>query len=434
MSRCLLSLLGVWMTTGIIACFSQVSSSGSPASHVASPTSRSDSSAPVILVSIDGFRRDYLDSFPTPVLHRLAQDGVSAEGMRPAFPSFTFPNHYTLVTGWYPEDHHIVANAVYDSATHHTLTMRSAAEASWWSWRGEPIWVTAAKHDLNSATMFWPASEALIHGYRPTYWRAYNQQMPDTARVAQVLTWLDLPRRKRPTFLTLYFDAVDHAGHIRGPWSPGTRAAVIHIDSMIAMLVCGLETRHLAQTANLVIVADHGMTVVSHQRTVAVADVIDTNMVLTAEQGPYMWLQAKDGDQVALLTALQRLPHIRAYFRPESPAPLHVRHHPGHFAILVLADDGWSILKSRQSRSPVNTPGSDQEAGQHGYDPAYPSMWALFVAHGPSFKKGARLPVFDNVNIYALLSYLLHVPPAPNEGELSVFAPALRAKIDSTLQ
>src|SRR5580704_2349251 len=402
MSRRLLGLLGVWVPTCVMACFSKVSPGSSPvalptsASHVAPSTLPSGSPAPVILVSIDGFRRDYLDSFPTPTLRRLAQDGVCADGMRPAFPSFTFPNHYTLVTGWYPEDHHIIANTVYDSATHHTLTMRSAADASWWSWRGEPIWVTAAKHGLNTATMFWPASEALIDGYRPTYWRAYNQQMPDTARVAQVLTWLDLPPRERPTFLTLYFDAVDHAGHIGGPWSPGTRAAVIHIDSMISMLIRGLEMRHLAQTINLVIVADHGMTVVSRQRTVAVADVIDTNTVLTTEQGPYMWLQAKDGDQTALWTALKRLPHIRVYFRTESPMHLHVRHHPAHFAILVLADDGWSILKSRPSQPYANTPDSDEEAGQHGYDPAYPSMWALFIAHGPSFKERTRLPVFDN--------------------------------------
>ncbi|HXC25120.1 MAG TPA: ectonucleotide pyrophosphatase/phosphodiesterase [Gemmatimonadaceae bacterium] len=393
------------------------------------PPSRSGAPAPVILVSIDGGRHDYLDSFPTPALHRLAQDGVRADGMRPTFPSVTFPNHYTLVTGWYPEDHHIVANTVYDSVTHHTLTMGSAAEASWWSWRGEPIWVTAAKHGLKTATMFWPASEAQIDGYRPTYWRAYNHQMPDTARVAQVLTWLDLPPQERPALLTLYFDAVDQAGHIGGPWSPGTRAAVIHIDSMIALLVRGLEMRHLAHTVNLVIVADHGMTVVNRQQTIAVADVIDTNTVLTAEQGPYMWLQAKDGDQAALLAALQRLPHLRAYFRTDAPLSLHVRHHPGHFAILALADDGWSILKSRSSSSP--SAGRSEEVGAHGYDPAYPSMWALFIAHGPSFQAGTRLAVFDNVHVYALLAHLLNVPPAPNAGDLSVFAPVLQTKIDS---
>jgi predicted AlkP superfamily pyrophosphatase or phosphodiesterase len=346
--------------------------------------------------------------------------------MRPAFPSVTVPNHYTLVTGWYPEDHHIIANTVYDSATHHTLTMSSAAGASWWSWRGEPIWVTADKHSLKTATMFWPASEALIDGYRPTYWRAYHQQMPDTERVAQVLTWLDLPPQERPTFLTLYFDAVDHAGHIGGPWSPGTRAAVIHIDSMIALLVRGLEMRHLAHRVNLVIVSDHGMTGVSHQRTIVVTDVIDTSKVVTTEQGPYMWLQAKDGKQAVLLAALQRLPHTRAYFRTDSPTPLHVRHHPGHFATLALADDGWSILKSRPSSS---TPtGNDEEGGQHGYDPAYPSMWALFIAHGPDFTAGTRLAVFDNVNVYPLLAHLLHVPPAPNAGNLSVFAPVLQTR------
>ena len=228
-----------------------------------------------------------------------------------------------------------------------------------------------------------------------------------------------------PCILTLYFDAVDHAGHMGGPWSPGTRAAVIHIDSMIAMLVRGLEMRRLDQGVNLVIVSDHGMTTTSQQRTVAVADVIDVNTVLTADQGPYMWLQAKDGDQATLLASLQRLSHIRAYLRTESPTHLHVRHHPAHFAVLVLADDGWSIMKSRPS---ANTAGGGEPAGQHGYDPAYPSMWALFIAHGPSFKERTRLPVFDNVNIYVLLAHLLQVPPALNMGDLSVFAHVLKAR------
>ena len=405
-------------------------SAGALSAPVTAPT-RTPQAAPVILISIDGFRTDYLDSVPTPALHALAHEGVRGDGMRPAFPSWTFPNHYTLVTGWYPEDHHIVDNSIYDSAAHETLTMSSAAHASWWHWRGEPIWVTAARHGLKTATMFWPASEAVIDGYRPTYWRAYNESLPDTARVSQILRWLDLPSKQRPAFMTLYFSAVDHAGHRHGPWSVETRRAVIHIDSMIGALVLGLKRRHLDHEVNIIVVADHGMTAVNRTRTVALSDVLDVNTVITSEEkGSYLWVQPTGGDQTQTLAALRRLPHVRVYSRGAIPPALHAREDPGHFPILLLADDGWSIFKSRSvlSSSLSHIAASAFEMGQHGYDPAYRSMQALFLADGPSFRSGTHLPLFDNVDVYPLLAYLLRIPPAPNAGTLDVFTSVLSAE------
>ena len=68
----------------------------------------------VILISLDGFRYDYIDKFAPPTMNALAKDGVRAKWMIPSFPTKTFPNHYTIATGLYPEHHGIVENNVWD--------------------------------------------------------------------------------------------------------------------------------------------------------------------------------------------------------------------------------------------------------------------------------------------------------------------------------
>jgi predicted AlkP superfamily pyrophosphatase or phosphodiesterase len=168
----------------------------------------------VILISFDGWRWDYLDRYEAPHLRALAARGVRAEGLIPAFPSVTYPNHYTLVTGLYPDHHGVVANSMVDpaiGADRFTMSSATARDPSWWG--GEPIWTTVIKRGGRSASMFWPGSEA----NPPTYWLPYDGAMPNSARVARVLEWLRLPDAARPSFVTLYFSDVDSAGHRYGP-------------------------------------------------------------------------------------------------------------------------------------------------------------------------------------------------------------------------
>ena len=171
-----------------------------------------------ILISIDGFRADYIDRARTPMISRLAKDGAQA-AMRPSFPSKTFPNHYTLVTGLRPDRNGIVENNMEDPAipgvTFRMSNHEAVVDRRWWD-QGEPIWVAAERGGIKSATMFWPGSEAPIRGVRPSYWMPYNHDMPSEARVDQVLSWLDLAADRRPGFVTLYFDIVDGAGHAGG--------------------------------------------------------------------------------------------------------------------------------------------------------------------------------------------------------------------------
>ncbi|WP_082488914.1 ectonucleotide pyrophosphatase/phosphodiesterase [Duganella sp. Leaf61] len=234
---------------------------------LAAATANAKPARPVILVSIDGFRAEYLDRGVTPNLARLAAGGVRAVAMRPSFPSITFPNHYTLVTGLRPDHHGIVENEMNDVAIpgqHFTLKNRAAViDRRWWD-QAEPVWVTAERHGVRSATLFWPGSEADIRGVRPTVSPRFDGKLPADARVDLLLSWLDRPADQRFGFMTLYFDDVDHAGHDFGPDAPQTTTALAVVDRAIARLQDGLAARQVE--ADLVIVSDHGMAALSHRQ------------------------------------------------------------------------------------------------------------------------------------------------------------------------
>lgn len=369
--------------------------------------------APLIVVGFDGFRRSYLDTDSTPVLHDVARTGVIAEAMIPSFPSVTFPNFYTLATGLYPEHSGIVANDFYDSVFHASFSMRNAAihEARWWN--GEPIWVTAVKHGERSATMFWVGSEAPVAGHYPTYWKPYDGSVPFGARVQQVMQWLDLPPDRRPQLIMVYFSEPDASGHRYGPDAPQTAAAVARVDSVLGELVDGLRARDLYDRVNLIIVADHGMSAVSPDRVVYLDDVVDSASVRVVTLTPVLMIEARDGNNEALLARLQRLPHVTVWRKADVPARLHYNEGRRIAPIVGVADDGWMIAW-RHGHALT-------ERGAHGYDNADASMRALFVAHGPAFRPGATVAAFPNVDVYSLMAHLLDVLPAPNDGSLAPF-------------
>src|SRR5713101_5394570 len=196
----------------------------------------------LILVSFDGWRWDYIDRQPAPNLRALAARGVRATALIPSFPVLTFPNHYTLVTGLYPEHHGIVGNVMRDPLMPDKFTMRAetAKDARWWG--GEPLWVTAIRQGRRADAMFWPGSEAAIGGVRPTEWRSFDDKVLNADRVKQVLDWLALPPDQQPSFVTLYFSEVDHAGHDYGPDSPQVLEAAHHLDEALGQLVSGVRT------------------------------------------------------------------------------------------------------------------------------------------------------------------------------------------------
>jgi predicted AlkP superfamily pyrophosphatase or phosphodiesterase len=406
------AFLGLLLAACLTAC------AGLPPLVPQAPSEKAGVRPLTILISIDGFRPDYMTRAEAPTLSSLAESGVVApRGMRPSFPSITFPNHYSLVTGRRPDNHGIVANVIEDpriSEVPFTLGNKAAVtDRRWWD-EAEPLWVTAEKSGVRTATMFWPGSEAAIHGVRPSQWAAFDQSLSSAARVDVLLGWLRDPAR-RPGLATLYFDIVDTAGHRFGPDSDETRASVAEVDRAILQLIEGLKTLNLDGQVNLVIVADHGMAAVPVGQTI-ISDQADPGAVRMVYSGASAGFALKSGQEARGEAALLR-PHdnMTCWRKSEIPARLAFGKNPRVPAIICIARVGWYIsnAESAARRRPET-----RTTGAHGYDNAAPEMAALFVASGPSIRKGGKAPDMDNVDVYSLLAALIGVTPAPSDGRL----------------
>lgn len=380
--------------------------------------------APLILVSIDGFRADYAGRGLTPTLSALAAEGAWApEGMRPSFPSNTFPNHYTLVTGLRPDHHGITDNTLYDEARPGVRFSMGArdqvVDPFWWN-GGEPVWVTAERAGLRTATMFWPGSEAPVRDVRPWSWSVYDEAVSAFDRVDRLLAWMDLPPTERPAFMTLYFEAVDTQGHRTGPDGAALNQALGDVDAALARLVAGLKARGLYDAVNIVVVADHGMAETSPDRVLFLDDVapIESLRVITSGWTTSLFALTP----AAEAAVLGKHPHLECWRKGEMPTRFHYGTHPRIPQIICLSETGWLVTtRARYAERPMTGVG-----GSHGADPDDVRMRALFVARGPAIRPGARLPVFDNVSVYPLLMTLLGLPPAPNDGDPKDTAAALR--------
>jgi len=386
-----------------------------------------NASPTLILISFDGFRWDYRTMYSPSNINRLAATGVSAD-LIPSYPSKTFPNHYSIVTGLYPGHHGIVANTIKDPPTGRRLSMSNSIEngdAMWWG--GEPIWVSVQRGGMSSAAMFWPGSEAPIEGHRPNFWAPFNSSLPGNNRVDQVLSWLDLPKGRRPSLLTLYFSDVDAAGHNKGPNSDAVRSAVRRADGYLGRLVRGLERRHLTDKVNIVIVSDHGMAETNTNRVIVLDDYISADDVEIIDINPTLGLFPKPGREEAVYKSLVNAhPHLKIYRKQETPERWHYRDHPRIPPIVGVADEGWQVLPRATWRERV-AKGQTGVRGEHGYDPGEAtSMRGIFIASGPSFKSGVVLPAFENIHIYDALARALGVTPARNDGDPAVADSMLR--------
>jgi predicted AlkP superfamily pyrophosphatase or phosphodiesterase len=381
----------------------------------------------VILVSFDGFRWDYPTKAPTPHLRTLMTRGVHAQNLIPSFPSKTFPNHYSIVTGLYPGHHGIVANNIFDPPTGRTFATNKRAEVQdpmWWG--GEPIWTLVERAGKSTAPLFWPGSEAPIKGVMPRYWTPYDENLPAASRIDRVLAWLDLPAAERPVFLSMYFEDTDAAGHRYGPDSPEVRAAITRDDGYVGLLVEGLTRRGILDRVNIVVVSDHGMTPIDDARVVVVDDYISADDVVISDINPTLGLFPKAGKQESVYRALVGAdPHLKVYRRETMPERWHFRDHPRVPPILGVADEGWQVLR-RTTFDSIKAGKIMGGRGQHGYDPQLMSMRSIFIAAGPAFKRGVTVAPFENVSIYNALAKILGVTPAPNDGDPAVARRLLR--------
>jgi predicted AlkP superfamily pyrophosphatase or phosphodiesterase len=384
------------------------------ASSCTTPPKVAAGNGPLILISIDAFRWDYLQKYDVPTLRLLAAAGTHARRLIPSFPSRTFPNHYTLVTGLRPEHHGIVNNYFHDPALKADFA-KPNNETYWWN-GGEPVWITAEKQGVRSACYFWPGSEVELQGRHPAFSKPYDRKFRPTQRVAGLLEWLALPEIERPKFYTLYLDAVDVASHTYGPDSSETAAAAHEVDGALAQLLDGLAKLGLRDTANIVVVSDHGMSETSPDRVVFFDDLMDMSLVTVEANGPHGGVRPKPGVDTAALVASIRTkapPQVHVYRREEVPERLHYRANDRIPPIVFVLEDHWCI--EQKTGWPVLQARFDR--GNHGWDPATPNMGALFIASGPAFRRGVELPDVENIHVYELVCAVLGLTPAPNDGD-----------------
>jgi len=386
----------------------------------------------VVLVSIDGFSWDYLAKgyYPTPTLDAFRAKGVTAQ-LHPQFPTKTFPNHYSIITGLYPEKHGIVGNVFWDPVMEKTFSLSDAVgmrDPDWWG--GDPLWNLANRSGLITASYFWPGSETWINGTRPNYVKVYNSSVPSIKRVEQVLTWLDMPSSRRPSFITMYFSDVDTAGHRYGPDSYAVANAVADLDSSLGTLFYGITARQSALDIHTIVVSDHGMQTIAGgvflddyipESTLAGFRMPDMN---TASVN--IWLDESQVPDVML--ALKDMKNAKAYQKSQIPPALHFNDSIRIAPIFIIADVGYLITTRRTwSQHPALLTG-----GSHGWDPKNPNMTGIFLAQGSRFPASSNIKSFQNIEVYNLISEILGITPTPNNGTSPYLPDILKAKTKST--
>lgn len=379
------------------------------------------SKSPLILVSLDGFRAAYLKDHMSrlPIINKLRNYGTTTHNMRPVYPTKTFPNHYSIVTGLYPESHGIVDNKMYDVTRNAFFSLKTAEKhnASWY--QGEPVWITAMHQNLKTGTFFWPGSDVAINGSYPNFYKNFDKKIPFESRVKTLLEWISLPELERPDFYTLYLDEPDSTGHSFGPKSQQVIDALERVDWTLGELMDGLYTKNLHQCVNIIIVSDHGMEEASCDRAVYVSDYQKETSDFTVIQGPAARIRPKrlpedyfTFDYEGLIKNLScRVPDqsMRPYLKEDLPKRFHFANNKrierGH----LYMKEGWQAALSQRDVKYCS-------GGFHGSDNVFKNMQAIFIGYGPGFKTNLVVPPFENIEIYNLMCDLLEIQPSPNNG------------------
>ncbi|KAG9149476.1 hypothetical protein Leryth_023320 [Lithospermum erythrorhizon] len=378
----------------------------------------------VLLVSTDGFRFGYQFKTPTPNIDRLIANGTEAErGLIPVFPSLTFPNHYSIVTGLYPAYHGIINNYFVDPSTGEGFHMLSH-EPKWWL--GEPLWETVVNHGLKASTYFWPGSEVNKGNWTcpEFYCKRYNESVPSEERVDTVLSYFDLPSDDIPSFMTLYFEYPDHQGHKVGPDDPQITEAVAKVDSMMGRLINGLEKRGIFEDVNIILLGDHGMVGTCDKKLIFLDDLapwIQVSKDWVQSYTPLLAIRPPSNystkDIVSKMNEglssgkVNNGQHLKVYLKEDLPSRLHYSESERIPPVIGLIEEAFKVEQKKYKKQECG--------GSHGYDNAYFSMRSIFIGHGPQFARGKKVPSFENIQIYNLVTKILNLQGASNNGTMS---------------
>ncbi len=376
----------------------------------------------VILLSLDGFRWDLAQKFQAKNILALAQEGVQAEKLLSTYPSLTFPNHYSIVTGLYPVHHGLVDNHFYDTQKEKYYIKSSvdgATDSTWYG--GEPLWRLAEQQGMLSAVYFWPGSEHSKNGIRPSYYYKYNEVTPMPQRLGVIKNWLELPAERRPHFINIYFPEVDKAAHKFTAESAQAEAAVLKMDAMIGELRQIIKASQLP--VNLIVVSDHGMTPINQSLTIPKPKALQNDQVIVPAGNALLHVHIKDKTQVKPIykALVAEADGYQVYLRDKTPKRWHHRTADDRFNRL-----GDIILVAKLPRF-FNINNRLPDPGQHGVDPAHPDMGGIFFAQGPQFKSQVKIPAFENIHIYPLITEILGLKiTEPIDGKLKVLKKTLK--------
>jgi predicted AlkP superfamily pyrophosphatase or phosphodiesterase len=372
----------------------------------------------ILLISFDGFRWDYLDRGLSPNIEKFYNDGIRAVSLQPCFPSKTFPNHYSIITGMYPENHGIISNYFKDIKRNQVYRLGDSAEVRNSEWYlGEAFWETAERNGIKTASYFWPGSEVHLSYRHPSYFMEYNQQTPYKDRVDGVINWLKLPKEKRPHFITLYFEDTDNTGHDFGPDSKEVNESIIRLDNIVKYLDESLKSINFRDSINIIIVSDHGMTSTPKEKIINIESIVPDFGCKFIEPGPVMKI---DCDINKIETVYQKLKqnenHYRVFKREDVPDYFHYSKNPFISPIVIVADLGYSLVDNRMMKKSE----TDWSLGNHGFDNHALDMHGIFLANGSKFRKNYKTGSVLNIDIYSLLCKIFDIFPRANiDGDLS---------------
>jgi len=379
-----------------------------------------------ILISLDGFRADFLYRNLTPTLNQFVAEGISPKYMMPSFPSVTFPNHYTMATGMYPEAHGVVGNTFWDPELeqefYYTDPKRSL-QPHWWG--GEPLWVTAEKQGVRTAVHMWPGSEAHILNQEIAYIDKYNGSEVLPTKVDRIMELLDLPGPKdigasantpRPQLIAAYVPDVDGDGHRFGPNSTEIRKTIANADTMMAGILAGLHARNLTDIVNVIVVSDHGMATTDKTRLIQLEDLIDPAELSHTDGWPLYGLRPKDPASLhrlynQLLERTKDNPNLDVYLRDENmPERYHFSKNDRIAPLWIVPKTGWAIVTKDEFNVEVGLKTGEEyhPKGLHGYDHEHPLMRAVFIARGPAFphEAGSRMEPFRKLMFSSHRTYI----------------------------
>jgi predicted AlkP superfamily pyrophosphatase or phosphodiesterase len=380
---------------------------------------QSGHNAHVILISFDGFRHDYVEKYDLPNFKSFISRGSSSAALIPSFPSKTFPNHYTLVTGLYPGNHGLIDNSFYDKEldARYTMRNRELVENPVF-YGGTPLWQLAQQQGIPSASFFWVGSELPVQGEYPTYYKRYDESTPNINRIEQVLVWLNLPVEERPRFITLYFSMVDTEGHRTGPNSDELKKTAIEADRLLGYLVSELKKVNLP--VNVILVSDHGMTELKQEEKTFITlsklfNTRDTSIIMV-NSGTHAHVYTSKKDSLYLVLKKQENKYT-VYKQEDFPKRWHYQHNRAG-DLLIVAHNGYQLQLETRNFGVTDTAPS---IGVHGYDPYnFPDMYGIFYAMGPNIKSGKRIPAFENIHVYPFIATILGLKPPKIDGRAEV--------------